>query len=102
MSFTKRHSSSAKVIDDPKSAKSLINIGETNEASHVEVNLKIAEYLGSVEAYLVSEAHKSFPPQTVDNWLKQIENPAMRPVPKSPRLNPDSPQGCPEARDGFA
>jgi len=62
-----------KVIDDLKSAKSLINIGETNEASHVEVNLKIAEYLGSVEAYLVSEAHKSFPPQTVDNWLKQIE-----------------------------
>jgi len=62
-----------KVLDDLKSAKSLINIMETNEISRVEASPKIAEYLGSVEAYLVSEAQNTFPPQIVEGWLKQIE-----------------------------
>ena len=62
-----------KVMDDLKSAKSLINIMEANEVSRVEASPKIAEYLGSVEAYLVSEAQNIFPPDTVENWLKQIE-----------------------------
>jgi hypothetical protein len=77
-----------KVIDDLKSAKSLINIMEVNEASRVEANSKIAEYLGSVEAYLVSEAQKSFPPQTVDNWLKQIEKASRSSSAKEPKAEP--------------
>jgi len=62
-----------KVMDDLKSAKSLINIMEANEVSCVEANPKIEEYLGSVEAYLISEAPKIFPSQIVENWLKQIQ-----------------------------
>ena len=61
------------VMDDLKSAKSLINIMQADMPGHIEANQKIAEYLGSVEAYLVSEAPKTFPPQTIENWLTQIE-----------------------------
>lgn len=61
------------IMDNLRSAKVLINIVDANERSRTETTPKIAEYLSSVEAYLVSEAPKSFPPETVEAWLKQLE-----------------------------
>ena len=43
------------------------------DAGHGENNLKIEEYLGTVEAYLVTEAQKHFAPEHIDNWLKRLE-----------------------------
>lgn len=61
------------VMHDLKSAKILMNVLATSESDRGEAALKIEEYLGSVEAYLVTEAQKHFPPTRIDRWLKRIE-----------------------------
>jgi hypothetical protein len=61
------------IIDDLKAAKSLINIMEANKISCIEASPKILAYLGNIEAYLISEAQKMFPVETVETWLKRIE-----------------------------
>ena len=61
------------VMSDLKSAKILIKIQEASESDQGETAPKIEQYLGSVEAYLVTEAQKKFPPSRIDKWLKRIE-----------------------------
>ena len=61
-----------RVMNDLKSAKTMIKIVNA-DAGHGENSLKIEEYLGSVEAYLVTEAQKHFAPESIDNWLKRLQ-----------------------------
>lgn len=61
------------VMKDFKSAKILIKVLDASETDHGETAPKVEQYLGSVEAYLVTEAQKKFPPTRIDTWLKRIE-----------------------------
>jgi hypothetical protein len=63
----------AAVMNDLKSAKVLMNVLDVTERDRGEAEPKIEQYLGSVEAYLVTEAQKTFPPAHIDTWLRRIE-----------------------------
>ena len=60
------------VINDLRSAKLMIKISET-EGSRGEASQKVEEYLGSVESYLITEGQKALSPETVDHWLRRLE-----------------------------
>lgn len=60
------------VLNDLRSAKLMIKISES-EGSRGEAEQKVEEYLGSVESSLVSEAQKILSPETVDQWLRHLE-----------------------------
>jgi hypothetical protein len=62
-----------KIVKDLKSAKILMKVLDASESDHGETAPKIELYLGSVEAYLITEAQKNFPPARIDTWLKRIE-----------------------------
>jgi hypothetical protein len=62
-----------KVMDDLKSAKVLMKIMDASERDRGETAPKIEQYLGSVEAYLVTEAQKTFTPARIDEWLRSLE-----------------------------
>ena len=61
------------VMNDLKSAKVLMNVLDVSDRDRGEEASKIEQYLGSVEAYLVTEAQKTFPPARIDAWLRRIE-----------------------------
>jgi hypothetical protein len=61
------------VLDDIKSARVLMKVMEADDKGRGETSPKIDEYLGSVEAYLVTEAQKKLPPEKVDEWLMRLE-----------------------------
>ena len=60
------------IMNDLKSAKVMITILGVDE-KRGETAPKIEQYLGSVEAYLVTEAQKTFAPNRIDGWLRRIE-----------------------------
>ena len=60
------------VINDLRSAKLMIKISESSGSSG-DVSQKVEEYLGSVESYLINEAQKNFDSETVDLWLRRLE-----------------------------
>jgi len=62
-----------RVMNDLKSAKVLIKIMDASESDRGETAPKIEQYLGSVEAYLVTEAQKVFAPARIDAWLRRLE-----------------------------
>jgi hypothetical protein len=59
-------------MNDLKAARTMIKIVNAS-TGHGENNLKIEEYLSTVEAYLVTEAQKHFATEQIDNWLKRLE-----------------------------
>jgi hypothetical protein len=61
------------VLNDLKSAKVLIKIMAASEKDRGETAPKIEQYLGSVEAYLITEAQKKFAPQRIDAWLRRLK-----------------------------
>jgi hypothetical protein len=61
------------VLTDLKSARVLMKVGDVDRKGLGETAPKIEEYLGSVEAYLVSEAQKKFSPEQIDEWLRRLE-----------------------------
>jgi len=61
------------VMNDLKSAKVLMKVLEASERDCGDTAPKIEQYLGSVEAYLVTEAQKVFAPARIDAWLRRIE-----------------------------
>ena len=61
------------VMNDLKSAKILMKVLAASERDRGETAPKIEQYLGSVEAYLVTEAQKKFPPARIDAWLRRVE-----------------------------
>jgi hypothetical protein len=60
------------VMNDLKSARTMIKIMNVDE-SRGETVQKAEEYLGNVEAYLVTEAQKKFAPEYIDEWLRRLE-----------------------------
>jgi len=60
------------IMNDLKSAKVLINIMGFDEGPG-ETAQKIEQYLGSMEAYLVTAAQKKFEPARIDKWLRRLE-----------------------------
>jgi hypothetical protein len=60
------------VMNDLKSARTMIKIMNVDE-SRGETVQKAEEYLGNVEAYLVTEAQKKFAPEYIDNWFRRLE-----------------------------
>jgi hypothetical protein len=61
------------VMNDLKSAKVLMKIMDASEKDRGETAPKIEQYLGSVEAYLVTEAQKTFAPARIDEWLRRLQ-----------------------------
>ena len=61
------------IINDLRSAKLMINISE-QEGSRGEALQKVEEYLGNVDSYLIAEAQKTLSAETVDQWLRRLEN----------------------------
>ncbi len=61
------------VMNDLKSAKILIKVQDASETDRSETAPKIKQHLGNVEAYLITEAQRKFPPTRIDTWLKRIE-----------------------------
>lgn len=59
-------------VNDLRSAKLMIKISEY-EGSKGEAEQKVEEYLGSVESYLINEAQKTLGSETVDQWLRRLE-----------------------------
>jgi len=62
-----------RVMNDLKSAKVLMKIMDASGKDRGETAPKIEQYLGSVEAYLVTEAQKTFAPARIDEWLRRLE-----------------------------
>ncbi len=60
------------VLTDLKSAKLMIKISE-QEGSRGDASQKVEEYLGNVESYLLTEAQKTLSPETIDQWLRRLE-----------------------------
>ena len=61
------------VLEDLKSAKTILHIlkAEPSRGEHIQ---KIDMYLGNVESYLVSEGHKRFGIEYVDEWLEKVNS----------------------------
>jgi hypothetical protein len=62
-----------KVLTDLKSARVLMTVEASEQKGAGEASMKIDEYFSSVEAYLVTEAQKKFPPEKIDEWLRQLD-----------------------------
>jgi hypothetical protein len=62
-----------RVMNDLKSAKVYIKIMDASEKDRGETAPRIEQYLGSVEAYLITEAQKTFAPKKIDEWLRRLE-----------------------------
>jgi hypothetical protein len=60
------------VMSDLKSAKTLIKLMDSDSRGQGEIAPKVEQYLSSVEAYVVTEAQKSFPPERIDEWLRRL------------------------------
>ena len=60
------------VINDLRSAKLMIKISESSGSSG-DVSQKVEEYLESVESYLINDAQKTLGSETVDLWLRRLE-----------------------------
>lgn len=61
------------VLGDLKAARVLLKVMSASQKDLGETAPKIEEYLGSVEAYLITEAQKHFPTEKVDEWLRLLE-----------------------------
>jgi hypothetical protein len=61
------------ILTDLKSARVLMRVENADQKGRGETAQKIEEYLSSVEAYLITEAQKTFPPEKVDEWLRRLD-----------------------------
>lgn len=68
----------SEVMNDLKSAKTLINVLKT-DPSCVETSQKIEEFLMKVEAYLASEGQKKFGAEYVEAWLAKVDEAIQKP-----------------------
>jgi len=68
-----------KVIADLKNVKTTIYVSKA-DPSYVENAQKIDQYLGNIEAYLVTEGTKRFGQKYVDRWLKQADEAARKTI----------------------
>ena len=72
-SFRKRQLTiSETIMSDLKAARTMIKIMNA-DSGNGETRQKIEEYLGTVEAHLMTEAEKRFTPEQITKWLKKLE-----------------------------
>ena len=62
-----------KVMGDLRAARTLMKIQNASPSAQGETAPKIEAYLGSVEAYLVTEGANHFASEKVDGWLRKLE-----------------------------
>jgi len=63
----------ANVMEDLRAAKSMIKLSCMEGTRGGDAIQKAEEYTANVEAYLVTEAQKTFGAEIVDQWLRRIE-----------------------------
>jgi hypothetical protein len=61
------------ILSDLQSARSLLKIQNIDSRGAGETEHRIDEYLGNVEAFVISEAEKVFPPERVEQWLATLD-----------------------------
>jgi hypothetical protein len=61
------------VLNDLKSARTLIKIQGTDSKGAGETEPRIDQYLSKAEAYLITEAEKSVAPEKVQKWLTALD-----------------------------
>jgi hypothetical protein len=69
---------SAEIMNDLRSAKTLINILKA-DPSYTETSKKIEEYLLKVESRLISEGQRLFGVDYVQEWLKRLDEAVGKP-----------------------
>ncbi|MCL1966014.1 MAG: DUF2096 family protein [Candidatus Bathyarchaeota archaeon] len=69
----------ANILEDLRTARSLIELSYSNGASEETVT-KTEVYLTNVEAYLVDQAQRVFEPATVTAWFKRLQEGNMQVV----------------------
>jgi hypothetical protein len=70
----KGHNTPQNVMNDLKSAKTMIRLVDTAEEGRGEIDPKIEQYIASVEAYVITEAQKCFPTECIDEWLSRLQD----------------------------
>ena len=63
----------ANVMSDLKSARTLMKIEKADPRGRGETEPKIDQYLGSVEAYVMTEAGKQLSTEKVEKWLTALD-----------------------------
>ncbi|MCW4017482.1 MAG: DUF2096 family protein [Candidatus Bathyarchaeota archaeon] len=63
----------ANVMTDLKSARTLIKVEKADARARSQTEPKIDQYLVNVEAYVMAEADKQFPPEKVEQWLTALD-----------------------------
>jgi hypothetical protein len=63
----------ANIMTDLKSARTLIQIGNSESRARGETEPQIDQYLSSVEAYVMAEVDKRLPPEKVEEWLAALD-----------------------------
>jgi hypothetical protein len=66
----------ADVLTDLRSAKLMIKISQSEE-SRGDSTQKLEEYLANVESYLVTEAQKVLTSDSIDEWLRRLDEASM-------------------------
>jgi len=61
-----------KVMTNLRSAKTMIRLLDTVDKDKGEMAPKLEQCLTDVEAYLITEAEKSFPQKLIDEWLQRL------------------------------
>jgi hypothetical protein len=61
------------VMSDLKSARTLLKVEKADSKGMGETEPKIDQYIGSVEAYVITEAAKLFSSDRVDKWLTALD-----------------------------
>jgi hypothetical protein len=70
----KGHNTPENVMSDLKSAKTMIRLVDVAEEGRGKIGLKIEQYMASVEAYVITEAQRYFPPECIDEWLSRLQD----------------------------
>jgi hypothetical protein len=68
----------AEIMNDLKSAKTLINILKADPC-RIDTSQKIEAYLLNLESYLVSEGQKKLGAKYVEEWLRQLDEASQKP-----------------------
>lgn len=61
------------IISNLRAARSLIKVLDLSKSDLGETTQKIDEYLSTVEAFLITEAEKTFPEEKIDALLRKLE-----------------------------
>ena len=78
------------IMNDLKSARTMMEITGTSKTGLRENDPKIDMYLEMTEAYLINEASKHFPQEKINEWLQKLEVSACESCVTIIKPNPES------------